>query len=220
MSELKLTEIDVDGAIQEAHEELGGDTRGDFFKKAALGGGALIGGGALLGGLPGLASGKTKKSAANDVKILQYALTLEYLEAAFYKEAVSGGVVNGETLDAAKIVSAHETTHVKTLKKALGKAAVKEPKFDFQGTTMDQTKFIATASVLEDTGVAAYLGQAGNIFNPAVLAVAGSILTVEARHASRFRQLNGESFAPLAFDKPKSMAAVLKAVKKTGFIVS
>jgi hypothetical protein len=127
MSDLTITDVDVDGAVQEAHEALGGDTRGDFFKKAALGGGAILGSGALLGGLPALASGATKKSAKNDVKILNYALTLEYLEAAFYKEAVSGGVVNGPALDGAKIVAKHEADHVKALKQALGSAAVKKP---------------------------------------------------------------------------------------------
>jgi hypothetical protein len=220
LSDLKITNLDADGAIQEAHEALGGDTRGDFFKKAALGGGAFLGGGALLGGLPAFASGATRKSAKNDVKILNYALTLEYLEASFYKEAVKGGVVNGAALEGAKIVARHEADHVKALKKALGHAAVKEPDFDFQGTTMDQTKFIATAATLEDTGVAAYLGQAGNILNPKILLAAASILPVEARHASFFRNLNGETFAPLSFEKGKSMAAILKAVKKTGFIKS
>jgi hypothetical protein len=220
MSDLKITDVDADGAIQEAHEALGGDTRGDFFKKAALGGGALLGSGALLGGLPALASGATKKSAKNDVKILNYALTLEYLEAAFYKEAVSGGVVNGPALDGAKIVAKHEADHVKALKTALGSAAVKQPKFDFQGTTKDQAKFIATAVALENTGVAAYLGQAGNILNPKILLAAASILPIEARHASFFNTLNGQSFAPASFEKGKSMAAILKAVKKTGFIKS
>jgi hypothetical protein len=218
MTELTLADIDVDGALQEAHAEVTGDTRGDFFKKALIGGGTILGSGALLGGLPNLAGAATKKSAKNDVKIANYALTLEYLEAAFYLEAINKGALSGTVLDAAAIVSDHETTHVKTIKKALGKAAVKEPAFDFQGTTEDSAKFLATASVLEDTGVAAYLGQVGNILNPAILALAGSILTVEARHASRLRDLNGEKFAPAAFDKPKSMAAILKAVKKTGFI--
>ena len=212
MSDLTITDVDVDGALQETHEALGGDTRGAFFKKAA------VGGGALMGVLPGLASGATTKSAKNDIKILNYALTLEYLEAAFYKEAVAGGVVNGPALDGARIVAQHEADHVKAIKKALGKAAVKRPDFDFQGTTKDQTKFIATAATLENTGVAAYLGQAGNILNPKILAAAASILPVEARHASFFNDLNGVSFAPASFEKGKSMAAILKAVEKTGFI--
>jgi rubrerythrin len=216
MSELwTLDNIDADGAIREAADAVG-DTRMDFFKKAAVGGGSLVAGGMLMGGIPSLAAASTKRSKKNDVAILKFALTLEYLEAAFYNEAVNGGALSGEVLEAAKIVQAHENTHVKTLKTLV---KVKSPKFDFQNTTKDQKTFIATAQALEDTGVKAYSGQAPNILQPKVLAAAASILTVEARHASRFRTLNGANFAPQAFDSAASMAAILKAVKKTGFIV-
>jgi hypothetical protein len=210
---ITLEVVDVDGAIREAAADAG-DTRMDFFKKAAVGGGSLLAGGVLMGGLPSIAAASTR-SKKNDVKILQFALTLEYLEAAFYNEAVAGGALTGDVLAAAKIVQAHENTHVKTLKSLV---SVKKPKFDFKGTTTDQTKFLATAQVLEDTGVKAYSGQAPNILQKAVLQAATSILTVEARHASRFRTLNGANFAPKAFDAAASKAAILKAVKGTGFI--
>jgi hypothetical protein len=88
------------------------------------------------------------------------------------------------------------------LKKALGKNAVKEPKFNFHGTTSDQTKFQQTAYVLENTGVHAYLGQAGNIKTPAYLLAAASIVAIEARH-----------------DAGLPASAILKAVKGTKFIV-
>ena len=215
MSDLMTLEVvDADGAIREAADAVG-DTRGDFFKKAALGGGTLLAGGVLMGGLPSIAAA-SKRSKSNDAKILQFALTLEYLEAAFYNEAVKNGALTGEVLAAAKIVQKHENTHVKTLKSLV---SVKKPKFDFKDTTMDQAKFLATAQALEDTGVKAYSGQAPNILQRDVLAAATSILTVEARHASRFRTLNGANFAPAAFDKPASKKAILKAVEKTGFIV-
>jgi hypothetical protein len=210
---LRLEDMDVDGAIREAAAEAG-DTRMDFFKKAAVGGGSLLAGGALMGGIPAIAMG-AKRSKANDGKILKFALTLEYLEAAFYAEAVKNNALTGDVLAAAKLVSKHETTHVKTLK---GLVSVKKPKFDFGDTTSDQAKFVATAQALEDTGVAAYSGQAPNILQRGVLAAATSILTVEARHASRFRTLNGASFAPVAFDKPKTKKQILAAVAKTGFI--
>jgi hypothetical protein len=210
MSDLITLEVvDVDGAIQEAADAVG-DTRMDFFKKAAVGGGSLLAGGVLMGGLPSIAAASTR-SKSNDVKILKYALTLEYLEAAFYNEAIKNGVLTGDVLAAAKIVQKHENTHVKTLKTLV---SVKSPKFDFHGTTMDQTKFLATAQALEDTGVKAYSGQAPNIFQKKVLQAATSILTVEARHASRFRTLNGANFAPKAFDDAASMKTVLKAAGK------
>jgi hypothetical protein len=212
MSDLiTLEEIDVDGAIREAATEIG-DTRMDFFKKAAVGGGSLIAGGALLGGLPSIAGAAPKRSKKQDVAILKFALTLEYLEAAFYNEAVSKGALTGDVLDTAKIVQKHENTHVKTLKSLV---SVKKPKYDFMGTTEDQTKFLATAQKLEDTGVSAYSLGAPLILQAKVLEAATSILTVEARHASRFRSLNGANFAPAAFDKPaKSIDAVLKQAKK------
>jgi Ferritin-like domain len=220
MSDLwTLADVDRDGAIREAAAKLDPITRASFLKKAGLGAGALVGGGALIGAIPSLAmaSGSAVKS---DVAILNFALTLEYLEAAFYAEAVKLGNVGGSAGTFAKIVSAHENAHVAFLKGALGSAAVKKPTFDFKGTTADETKFKATAQVLEDTGVAAYLGQVGNIKSKAILSAAGSILPVEARHAGWIRDINGVSGAPAAFEGAKTKAEVLAAVKSTGFIVS
>jgi rubrerythrin len=209
--------LDVDGALREAEAEVAGDTRAELFRKAAIGGGSLIGGGILLSGVaaPALAARPSKKQ---DVKILNYALTLEYLEAAFYTEAVSRGAISGDAMEAAKIVRDHELAHVKAIKSVLGKAAVKKPKFDFMNTTGDQATFLATAVALEDTGVAAYAGQGPRVSQKAVVEAALSIHSVEARHAAHFRALAGKTFAPKAFDAPKSMKQVLKVVTKTGFI--
>lgn len=214
---ITLEMVDVDGAIQEAGEAIGADTRADFFKKAALGGGALIGGGVLLSGFPAIAGAQTK-SAKNDVKILNYALTLEFLEAAFYNQAIKNGTPKGDVLSVSQIVSKHEDEHVAFLRKALGKAAVKKPKFDFKDTVTDPAKFLATAVALEDTGVAAYAGQVTKVFSAKVLAAAASIHSVEARHAARFRALAGQNFAPRSFDKANSMKKTLSIVEDTGFI--
>ncbi len=204
---LDLDSLDADGA---------GDTRGAFFRKAAVGGGALIGSGVLLSGMPALAQARPSKR--HDVAILNYALTLEYLESAFYVEAVKKGALSGDVLASAKIVRDHELVHVKTLKSVLGKKAVKKPSFDFKNTTGDQDTFLATAVALEDTGVSAYAGQGPRISQKAVVAAALSIHSVEARHAAHFRSLAGMTFAPAAFDKARSMKQVLKIVKGTGFL--
>jgi rubrerythrin len=95
---------------------------------------------------------------------------------------------------------------------------VKSPKFDFGHATDNQSNFLATAITLEDTGVKAYSGQATHIKSPKIVKAAVSILVVEARHASRFRAIAGDDFAPSAFGSAASMSQVLKAVKKTGFI--
>ena len=212
MSDLiTLEALDTDGAIREAEDSVAGDTRADFFRKGAVAGGAVIGSGVLLGGLPDLALAKPSKK--QDVKILNYALTLEYLEAAFYKEALQKAGLTGDDLSAAKIVSRHENAHVKFLKSQLGRKAVKKPKFDFGNATANPVNFLKTAVALEDTGVKAYSGQATRIKQAAVVKAAVSILTVEARHASRFRSLNKQNFAPRSFDKPAGMKSVLKKAK-------
>jgi Ferritin-like domain len=217
MSQLpSLEELDLDGAIRETAEKAGGATRGAFLRKAGLGAGAVVGSSAFFGALPSIASAGV---AAGDVAILNYALTLEYLEAAFYAEAVSKGRFPGKVGTFARIVSAHENAHVAFLKSALGSAAVKKPTFDFKGTTTNKAKFMATAQVLEDTGVAAYLGQVGNIKSKTILGAAGSILPIEARHAGWIRDLNNAPGAPTAFQGAKTKAQILAAVKGTGFIV-
>jgi rubrerythrin len=210
-----LDELDADGALRDAADAL--PDRAGFFKRS----GAFIGGGLLLGSLP-IAFAGAAGTPKSDVKILNYALTLEYLESAFYAEAVSQGALDGSLKTFAGIVSQHEAAHVAALQKALGSAAAKKPKFDFKGTTRDRKKFAATAQVLEDTGVSAYEGQATAIKTPAVLMAAGSILPVEARHAAWIRDINGAGHSPVpapdAFNPAKSMSAVLAAVKQTGFI--
>ncbi len=213
-----FAELDRDGAIEEAAAKAGVN-RSQFLRRSAF-----VGGGLLIGGLPAafsLAAGTPK----GDVDILNYALTLEYLEAAFYKEAVDGGALTGQYKRFAKIVAEHEQAHVDALKKALGSAAVKTPKFDFKGTTGSDSTFGDTAKVLEDTGVEAYQGQATNIKSKAVLKAAISIHPVEARHAAWIASIlskgsGSPSPAPDAFNPAKDMATILAAVQGTGFITT
>jgi Ferritin-like domain len=222
MSDLfQLEELDSDGALGEAAANVDPLTRASFLRKAGIGVGAVAGSGAVLGALPSVALGAGIPKS--DIAILKFALTLEYLEAAFYAEAVSKGKFSGETGNFAQKVAAHEAAHVAFLKSALGRKAVAKPKFNFKGTTTDKAKFEATAQVLEDTGVAAYLGQAGNIKNKKILSAAASILPVEARHAAWIRDIRGRGNtpvpAPAAFEAGKTKAQILAAVKGTGFIV-
>jgi Ferritin-like domain len=226
MTRINLEAVDTDGAIREAAEEVSSDTRLGFLRKAGVAGGAALGGGAILGGLitPGVASAKGRPPGSfgkGDIGILNYALTLEYLERAFYNEATAGGkITDPQTKAFLRITTRDERAHVAFLKHALGHRAVKEPKFDFHGIPSDPEKFAATAYVLENTGVHAYLGQAANIQTPAYLLAAASIVTIEARHSGAIGSIIGKSIAPNgSFDNGYTAAKVLAAVKKTGFIV-
>ncbi|MEA2131463.1 MAG: hypothetical protein QOJ85_4354 [Solirubrobacteraceae bacterium] len=206
-----LDQLDTDGAIQEAASRVDGHTRGAFLRRT----GAFVGGSLFAAGIvPNLALAAGK----GDVAILNYALTLEYLEAAFYKEAVSKAALSGATKRFAQVVADHEAAHVAALKQTLGSKAVKKPAFDFKATTGDQATFQKTALVLEDTGVKAYLGQAGNIKASAVLKAAASILPVEARHAAWIASIMRGQPAPAAFQPSATMDEVLQAVKGTGFL--
>ena len=153
-----------------------------------------------------------------DLGILNYALTLEYLEAAFYAEAVRVGGYTGAVGTFARTVASHEATHVATLQGVLGSKAVKSPSFDFKGTTRKWHSFLRTAKVLEDTGVQAYQGQTPFIRSQTVFKAAISIHPVEARHAAWVRQLAHQSPAPAAFNPALTKSQVLAAVGATGCI--
>ncbi|HUB35833.1 MAG TPA: ferritin-like domain-containing protein, partial [Solirubrobacteraceae bacterium] len=201
-----------------------------FLKKAGIGAGMAMSGGAVLSALapsalassqPGRPPGSFGKG---DVGILNYALTLEYLEAAFYNGASAANMsLDAQTSAFLKVVTKDENAHVAFLKTHLGSKAAKEPKFDFKGANTSRETFMKTAEVLENTGVHAYSGQALNITTPAYVKAALSILTIEARHASVIGLLNepaGNDIAPNGpFDTPYTAATVLAAVKATGFIV-
>jgi hypothetical protein len=230
--ELNLEAIDCDGAVREAADAVSGDTRLDFLRKAGIGTAGLVSGGAVLSALApdALAAGGGRPPASfgkGDVGILNYALTLEYLEAAFYNGATAANLpLSPQGHAFLATVTKDENAHVAFLKKALGSKAAEEPKFDFKGANTSAETFMKTAQVLENTGVHAYSGQALNIKSAAYVRAAISILTVEARHASVIGLLNegatpnGGEIAPNGpFDTPYTASKVLAAVKSTGFIV-
>jgi rubrerythrin len=159
-------------------------------------------------------------TAASDIEILNYALLLEELQAAFYSEAEQRNALTGAPQEAVEVIGAVERAHVKALRDVLGKKAVKAPFFNFKGTTEDPDAFLRTAVAFEDLAVAAYKGQAPLIKSPEVLAAAISIHSVEARHAAWIRYLAGTQPATNAFDKPLSRAEASKLVADTGFVVA
>jgi rubrerythrin len=161
------------------------------------------------------AKSETEQFGKGDIGILNYALTLEYLETAFYEEVTKSGLFKGEELAVLKKFGSEEAQHVSalhsTVKKLGGKPAAK-PKSEFP---LESAKAVAElAGTVENLGAAAYLGQAGNIESPEVLAAALSIHSVEARHAATLNTLLGLSITPNgAFAMPADVKTVLKSVE-------
>jgi rubrerythrin len=190
-----------------------GMTREAFLLRSTLAAGAAYGALSVTGPV----SSALAQSGGGDVDILNYALTLEFLEAEFYTLAakqVQG--LSGYETKLTKELRDNETAHVDALAakvKDLGGTPVAKPTFDFGGAFADRAAYLKTANVLEDTGVSAYNGAAVLIDSVEVLAAAGAIAQVEARHAAMIRLVRGKPPAPLAFDKASEMDAILAAVK-------
>jgi rubrerythrin len=164
------------------------------------------------------AAATTSKAGAadsGDVAILNYALTLEYLESEFYEKVVAAGLFKGNVAGLVKDFGEQEKTHVEAIEGAvrkLGGTPVSRPKGKFPIESANQVAELAYT--VENLGAAAYLGQAARIQNPEVLASALAIHSVEARHAATLGTLVKKSLTPDgAFAKPAEMSAVLTAVK-------
>ncbi len=189
--------------------EVHGTTRGAFIVRGALAAGAVFGASTVAP----FVSEALAAGGGGDADILNFALTLEYLETAFYKKAQTLPL-SAKTKALAKEFGAQEAQHVAALTKAIsgaGATPVKSPKFSFPIT--DEASFLKLAVTLEDTGVSAYNGAAPSIKSKAILGAAGSIVQIEARHAAAIRLMAGQMPAPNAFDPKLSKDQVLKAVK-------
>jgi Ferritin-like domain len=160
-------------------------------------------------------STQSATSAANgDLAIVNYALTLEYLESQFYDKVIASGLFHGAELSVIKEFGGEEHEHVIALKKvatSLGTPAM-EPQGMFP--MKDAASVTKLAASVENLGAAAYLGQAGNIRSKEILAAALAIHSVEARHAATLNLVLKSSPTPDgAFGKPMTMEQVLTVVK-------
>jgi len=184
-------------------------SRAGMLGRVLAGLGAVSVGGAAAAGLATAIGAQSNSS--RDHAVLELALTLEQLQATFYAEALRAGKLTGEPKEFAQTVGAEEQAHLSYLTKVSGSRA-RPQRFVFGDAVTDQAKFIATAVKLEDTGLAAYNGQAANL-SPAMLADVGRVISVEARHASWARALAGQQPAPVAVDVPISAAQAQAALK-------
>ena len=168
---------------------------------------------------PSGGGGSSGGGAKGDIAIVNYALTLEYLESDFYQQVLDSGEIKDPKVgDVAKSISEDEMEHVQALTatvEQLGGTPAKKPKTAFEDVIAGgPEKILSTAASVENLGAAAYLGQAGNIKSKEILAAALSIHSNEGRHAAVLNQVIGKSIVPDgAFAKPASMEEVLKAVK-------
>ena len=214
MSDQILAQPELAGVrIDEDSDDL---SRSEVILKGALAAGAVYGA-VMVGPFVGKA---LAMSESGDVGILNFALTLEYLETAFYEDVVKSGLFKGSDLATIRKFGEEEAEHVTALTgfvKQMGGKPAPKPKTEFP--LKSAKSVLELAGTVENLGAAAYLGQAGNIESPEVLASALAIHSVEGRHAAALNTLLGLPITPDgAFAKPATATEVLKSVEP--FIVS
>ncbi|MDP9350611.1 MAG: ferritin-like domain-containing protein [Chloroflexota bacterium] len=183
----------TENTVRESH------TRRTFLKGAAATGLMTIIASGTSRSTEAAAFAKANLQDLSDADILNFALTLEHLEAEFYKQVVSSGVLTDYSLPILTEVRDHEIAHVEFLTKALSDAGA-EPvqaqesyNFEAAGDLSTEAGVLAVSEVLEETGVGAYTGAAALLDNKDFLAAAGSIEQVEARHQGAIRWLNDKN---------------------------
>ncbi|MDQ3378633.1 MAG: ferritin-like domain-containing protein [Actinomycetota bacterium] len=193
--------------------EVKGMTREAFIMRGAIAAGGVYG----LSTVGPFVGQAMAQGGGGDVDILNFALTLEFLEGAFYTMAVKDVKdLSGDAKELATTLRDNELEHVDALTatiKDLGGKPVKAPGVDFGDAFSSQDTFLELAQTFEDLGVGAYNGAGPMIESVEVLAAAGSIVQVEGRHAGVIRLLRGERISPSAFDKGLEMQEVLDAAK-------
>jgi rubrerythrin len=200
------------------------DERRRLSRRGMLTGSLKLAGGAAvalsLTTVPGAHSIRSLVAAqemTSDLDVLNYALTLEHLEYSFYRDGIGlftfGNDSRGQSIDTNfAAIRDHEGAHVETLTSVitdLGGEPVAEATYDFGDAYTDPMAFMTTAAALENTGVSAYDGAGQFISDPELLTAAGSIVAVEARHASYLNLLTDEVPFPAAFETPLTMDEVL-----------
>lgn len=169
--------------------------------------------------------------APSDLDILNYALTLELLEATFYTQGLNtftaadfskaayvpvvGNRVAGAVYDNLRTIRDHENIHVSTLTsviRSLGGTPVSACTYNFGYKTPDE--FLAVGMALENTGVMAYDGAVNMIRNKDLITAGATIATVEARHAAYLNLLNSAIPFPMAFDTAQTMSQILSTARQ------
>lgn len=182
--------------------------RRNFIKGAAL-----VGVGATFVAYTANDQTAFAQGSGTDLEILNFALTLEFLEAEFYTMALQNNVVSGRELELVTPIRDHEQAHVQAITSTvqdLGGTPTEKPMFTFpDGVFTNRAMFLETASMFEELGVTAYHGQVPNIQSPDVLAAAASIAGVESRHAAVIADIMGGNPFPAPFENKRTKDEVL-----------
>jgi Ferritin-like domain len=198
------------------HRAEPGRTRAQALR-AAVAGGAVLGAGALAGAWAGPEATDGRPSPAQDVRILNFLLVLEELQAAFYASALHQARLSGELRRFARTVQPQEREHAARLRQMLGDDARPAPKFDVRRATASPERFQAAAIDLEETVAAAYIGQGASLTRDAIVDAA-RIVAVQARHAAWILDVAGADPAPRAADPARSADDVLASLRRQGYL--
>lgn len=185
IDDLQLDKIDQEEFLKPAMRRGLFKKAGDFSLKAALTSLPFA-----LFAMPKIVKASSLANNQSVKDTLNFALRLEYLEEAFYIEGIESGIIPSSDAAIFNQIKKHESAHVTFLKSVLTTEAIDKDVYDFGDSFDTYAKFLSTAQALEDTGVRAYKGQAGNLISDDVaLTAALQIHSVEARHASEVRRL-------------------------------
>jgi hypothetical protein len=193
-----------------------GRTRAQALR-AAVATGAVLGAGGLLGRWVRPDASAGRPSRAQDVRILNFLLVLEELQAAFYAAALRAGRLPDELAQFARTVQPQEREHVARLRKLLGDSAQPVRPFDVSDATSDPARFRAAAMHLEEATAAAYVGQGASLTR-AAMQDAARIVAVEARHAAWIRDIAGVDPAPRAADPAAGAQETLATLRRRGLL--
>ena len=211
--------------MQQFHERLLAEIAAErrrLSRRGMLTGSLKLAGGAAvavsLASFPSIRNLADAQELTSDAEVLNYALTLEHLEHAFYRDGIGlfdfgTDGFNQSINDNMTAIRDHEAAHVVTLTDvitSLGGTPVAEATYNFQDAYGSVDGFLTTSAALENTGVSAYDGAGQFISDPGLLTAAGSIVAVEARHASYVNLVVNESPFPAAFETSLTPAEVLE----------
>jgi rubrerythrin len=185
------------------------------FLRIALGGGAVVSGGSALGARRDDAVART--AAARDADVLNLFLTLEYVQHAFYEEALRSARLDGPLRAFAGTVAGQEAEHAAMLRKRLGRRANPRPKSDPGGALRSPEEFRSTAVDLEEAVLSVFVGESANLSRATIVPVT-TLVSVEARQAAWIRDLAGVSPAPRAADPARKPDAVLNDLRSKGLL--